>query len=228
MRYFNNVTTNAVQNSCGRGASVGPRTRRYACFLVPRCLSARGCVLRSSLIARCLGHDAALDLWNVRTVDPLQLLTILQRQGVPGTISANGHGEAPSSSSSRSRSRSTSSAGHPGGATRRALTSHAPDRLREQQARNSCARLRAHQVNEEVRHRGFLELCQVGHLVGLRAHKLDPILLAHVEVEVAQMACNHLARPPRFIVHVNDCDGPTGKQREHSRSAATLQSARTH
>ena len=116
LRYFNDVTTNAVQNSCGRGASVGPRTRRYACFLVPRCLSARGCVLRSSLIARCLGHDAALDLWNVRTVDPLQLLTILQRQGVPGTISANGHGEAPSSSSSSSsRSRSTSSAGPGGG-----------------------------------------------------------------------------------------------------------------
>jgi len=26
LRYFNDVTTNAVQNSCGRGASVGPRT----------------------------------------------------------------------------------------------------------------------------------------------------------------------------------------------------------
>ena len=96
---FNDVSTNAVRKSCERGAqrrsTDAARTSplRWCAFL-PGVRRGAALILRSSLIARCLGHDAALDLRNVRTVDPLQLLTILQRQGVPGTISANVQGEA--------------------------------------------------------------------------------------------------------------------------------------
>ena len=96
---FNDVSTNAVRKSCRRGAQRRSTDAAHTsplrwCAFLPGVRRGAALILRSSLIARCLGHDAALDLRNVRTVDPLQLLTILQRQGVPGTISANVQGEA--------------------------------------------------------------------------------------------------------------------------------------